>query len=185
MDKPPPDHPPPSAVLAFWREAGPAKWFKKDPAFDADFRNRFLNGHEAAARGDLDHWSGTADGALALLILLDQFPRNAFRGTERMFTTDGQALEIARRAIAAGFDQQVAKEPRNFFYLPLMHSESLPDQQSAVALTEALGGDEHRFALIHRDIIQRFGRFPHRNAVLGRATTPAEQAFLDAGGFAG
>jgi uncharacterized protein (DUF924 family) len=185
MDKPAPDHPSAFAVLAFWREAGPAKWFKKDPAFDADFRHRFLNGHEAAARGDLDDWAGTADGALALLILLDQFPRNAFRGTERMFATDGKALEIARRAIAAGFDQQVDKELRNFFYLPLMHSESLPDQQRAVALTEALAGDEHRFALMHRDIIEKFGRFPHRNALLGRSTTREEQAFLDEGGFAG
>ena len=185
MHQAPTDHPPASAVLAFWREAGPAKWFKKDPAFDADFRDRFLAGHEAAARGELDDWAGTADGALALLILLDQFPRNAFRGSERMFATDGKAREIAGRAIAAGFDQQVDKEMRNFFYLPLMHSESLQDQQQAVALTEPLGGDQHRFALLHLDIIEKFGRFPHRNAVLGRATTPAEQAFLDAGGFAG
>ena len=181
----PPNHPTASNVLAFWREAGPTKWFKKDAAFDAGFSERFLAGHEAAARRELDDWAVTANGALALLILLDQLPRNAFRGSERMFATDAQALEIARRAIAAGFDQQVDAELRNFFYLPLMHSESLPDQQHAVALTEPLGAEQHRFALMHRDIIEKFGRFPHRNAVLGRGTTAAEQAFLDAGGFAG
>jgi uncharacterized protein (DUF924 family) len=185
MNSPPPHHPAVADVLAFWREAGPAKWFKKDAAFDAQFRERFLAGHEAAVRGELQDWLGSADGALALLILLDQFPRNAFRGSERMFASDAQALEVARRALAAGFDQQVDQALRNFFYLPLMHSESLPDQQRAVALTEPLGADAHRFALLHRDIIERFGRFPHRNAVLGRATTPQEQAFLDDGGFAG
>jgi uncharacterized protein (DUF924 family) len=185
MNNPPSNHPAIADVLAFWREAGPAKWFKKDPAFDAEFRERFLTGHEAAARGELDDWSATADGTLALLILLDQFPRNAFRGTERMFGTDAKALEIARGAIASGIDQQVDAQLRNFFYLPLMHSESPTDQQQAVALTEPLGADAHRFALLHQEIIERFGRFPHRNAVLGRATTPAEQAFLDGGGFAG
>ncbi|MFC5497375.1 DUF924 family protein [Caenimonas terrae] len=180
-----PAHPEPNQVLAFWRQAGPAKWFKKDPAFDAEFRERFINGHEAAARGDLDGWAGRADGALALLILLDQFPRNAFRGTERMFASDARALRIARQAIAAGQDQQVEADLRNFFYLPLMHSEALEDQQQSVLLTEPLGADPHRYALMHRDIVERFGRFPHRNAILGRSTTPAEQAFLDQGGFAG
>jgi len=185
MHTPPHNHPTATSVLAFWREAGPKKWFKKDPGFDAEFRERFLTGHEAAARGELDGWSATADGALALLVLLDQFPRNAFRGSERMFATDAKALEISRHAIATGMDQQVDADLRNFFYLPLMHSESATDQQQAVALTEPLGADAHRFALLHQDIIERFGRFPHRNAVLGRATTPAEQAFLDQGGFAG
>jgi uncharacterized protein (DUF924 family) len=185
MHKPPPNHPQAASVLAFWREAGPGKWFRKDARFDAEFRERFLNGHEAAARGELDDWQATADGTLALLILLDQFPRNAFRGSERMFATDAKALEVARLAIAQGADQQVEADLRNFFYLPLMHSESPTDQQQAVALTEPLGADAHRFALLHQDIIERFGRFPHRNAVLGRATTPAEQAFLDGGGFAG
>jgi len=185
MHKPPSNHPTAASVLAFWREAGPKKWFRKDPGFDAEFRERFLTGHEAAARGDLDDWSATADGTLALLVLLDQFPRNAFRGSERMFATDAKALEIARHAIATGMDQQVDAELRNFLYLPLMHSESPTDQQQAVALTEPLDADSHRFALLHQDIIERFGRFPHRNAVLGRATTPAEQAFLDQGGFAG
>lgn len=178
-------HPTPNSVLAFWREAGPQKWFRKDPGFDAQLRDRFLAGHEAAVRGELDDWTTTADGTLALLILLDQFPRNAFRGSARMFASDQQALKVARDAIDAGRDQQVDPELRNFFYLPLMHSESLPDQQRAVALTEPLGVQPHRFAVMHRDIIARFGRFPHRNALLGRGTTPAEQAFLDDGGFAG
>lgn len=174
-----------SQVVAFWREAGPRRWFRKNAAFDAQFRDRLLAAHEQAARGEFDAWADTPDGALALLILLDQFPRNAFRGSARMFATDARALEIARRAIAAGFDQRTDAELRNFFYLPLMHSEALQDQQDSVALTQPLGADAHRFALMHRDIIERFGRFPHRNAALGRGTTPDEQAFLDAGGFAG
>ena len=175
----------PGAVLAFWRDAGPQRWFKKDAAFDAEFRARFLDAHEAAARGELDSWSGDPDGALALLILLDQFPRNAFRGSSRMFTTDAQALELARSAIAAGFDQRVPAELRNFFYLPLMHSENLRDQQRAVELVLPLGDEPHRFAVMHRDIIERFGRFPHRNAVLGRSSSRKEQNFLDQGGFGG
>lgn len=185
MDSPLSIHPTATAVLTFWREAGPKKWFRKDPLFDDEFRKRFLAAYESAAHGELDDWAAAADGALALLILLDQLPRNAFRSNERMFATDAVALQLARRAIAAGFDQQVDAELRNFFYLPLMHSESLPDQQRAVALTQPLGAQPHRFALLHRDIIEKFGRFPHRNAVLGRSTTPAEQVFLDEGGFAG
>jgi uncharacterized protein (DUF924 family) len=175
----------PNDVLAFWREAGPARWFRKDEAFDADFRARFLASHEAAARGDLDAWAGTADGALALLILLDQFPRNAFRGTARMYATDPKAREIAGRAVDAGFDAKTGKELRNFFYLPFMHSESLDDQERCVQLTQPLGGESHRFALHHWDIVRRFGRFPHRNRILGRATTPEEKAYIAEGGFGG
>ncbi len=172
-------------VVAFWREAGPGKWFKKDAAFDADFRARFINAHEAAARGKLDGWAHDAHGVLALLILLDQFPRNAFRDSPRMFATDAQALTIARSAVDAGFDQDVEEQLRNFFYLPFMHSESMQDQDRAVELTKPLGEDAYKFAVIHRDIIARFRRFPHRNRMLGRTTTDAEQAFLDSGGFAG
>jgi uncharacterized protein (DUF924 family) len=170
-------------VLAFWREAGPARWFRKDEAFDSDFRTRFLAAHEAAARGEFDDWAATADGALALLILLDQFPRNCFRGSAAMFATDDRALQLAPQAIDAGFDARVDPQLRNFFYLPLMHSENLQDQDRAVALTHPFGGEEHRYALLHRDVIEKFGRFPHRNPVLGRATTPDEQQFLDNGGF--
>lgn len=175
----------PDDVLAFWRAAGPTRWFRKDAAFDEDFRARFLAAHEAATRGDFDEWAGTPAGALALLVLLDQFPRNAFRDTPRMYASDAQALRIAKSALDAGFDARTARELRNFFYLPLMHSEVGEDQQRAVALTTPLEGDEHRFALLHRDIIVRFGRFPHRNRILGRVTTPQEQQFLDEGGFGG
>ncbi|MGZ5194781.1 MAG: DUF924 family protein [Ramlibacter sp.] len=175
----------PADVLSFWREAGPKRWFRKDEAFDADFRSRFLHCHEAAMRGELDTWAADADGMLALLILLDQFPRNAFRGSPRMFESDAKARDIARAAIAAGFDAPFEADLRNFFYLPLMHSENLADQDRAVELTRVLGDDPLRYASLHRGIIARFGRFPHRNAVLGRATTPEEQRFLDDGGFAG
>jgi uncharacterized protein (DUF924 family) len=172
-------------VLAFWREAGPARWFRKDPAFDAQFRARLLAAHEAARRGEFDAWAYDAQGALALLILLDQFPRNAFRDTPRMFESDARAREVARRAVKAGFDAQVEPQLRNFFYLPFMHSEQLADQDLGVELAAGLGGEALRYAKIHRDVIERFGRFPHRNAVLGRATTPEERRFLDGGGFGG
>jgi uncharacterized protein (DUF924 family) len=171
-------------VLAFWREAGPSRWFRKDEAFDSEFRTRFLHAHEAAMRGELDHWASDAEGALALLILLDQFPRNAFRGTPRMFATDAKAAEIAKCAIDAGFDNQIG-DLRNFFYMPLMHSEQLADQDRCVELSRSLGDDTLRYAQLHREIIERFGRFPHRNPMLGRTTTPEEQRFLDDGGFAG
>jgi uncharacterized protein (DUF924 family) len=172
-------------VLTFWREAGPTRWFRKDAAFDAEFRTRFLAAHEAALRGELDAWANDAQGALALVILLDQFPRNAFRGTPRMFESDQRAREVARRAVQAGFDAQVEPDLRNFFYLPFMHSEELADQDLGVALAARLGDEPLRYANIHRDIIERFGRFPHRNSVLGRETTPEEQRFLDDGGFGG
>lgn len=172
-------------VVAFWRDAGPARWFRKDAAFDAAFRARFLAAHEAASRGERGEWADSADGALALLILLDQFPRNSFRDTARMFATDAQAREVARAAIEAGFDAQVEPALRAFFYLPLMHSELLADQDRSVQLNRPLADESLRFAVMHRDIIEKFGRFPHRNAVLGRATTPDEQRFLDHGGFAG
>lgn len=172
-------------VLAFWREAGPSRWFRKDDAFDEQFRMRFLMAHEAAARGELDAWAGDAEGALALLILLDQFPRNAFRGTPRMFESDVKARAVAQRMVEAGLDEKVEPDLRNFCYLPFMHSEQLVDQDRAVEHARKLGGESLRYAILHRDIIEKFGRFPHRNAVLGRATTPEEQRFLDDGGFAG
>jgi uncharacterized protein (DUF924 family) len=175
----------PEDVLAFWREAGPTRWFRKDEAFDHECRTRLMGGHEAALRGELDGWAQDASGALALLILLDQFPRNAFRGTSRMFESDAKAREIARLAVQAGYDAQAEPELRNFFYLPFMHSEELADQDLGVQLARGLGDDALRWAVIHRDIIEKFGRFPHRNAVLERSTTPEEQRFLNDGGFAG
>lgn len=175
----------PEDVLAFWHDAGPSRWFRKDDAFDHEFRTRFLGAHEAARRGGLDAWAQDAQGALALLILLDQFPRNAFRGMQRMFESDAKAREIAHLVIQAGHDTQAAPDLRNFFYLPFMHSEELTDQDRGVELARALGDEALRWAIIHRDIIEKFARFPHRNAVLGRTTTPEEQRFLDDGGFAG
>jgi uncharacterized protein (DUF924 family) len=172
-------------VVAFWAEAGPGRWFRKDADFDARFRERFLALHEQAAAGALDAWVDTAQGALALLILLDQFPRNAFRGSARMFATDPQARRIADAAMARGFDTQVPQEMRSFMVLPLTHSEDAGDQARAVAKTVAIGGETHRFALLHQDIIRRFGRFPHRNPLLGRSSTADELRFLAEGGFAG
>lgn len=174
----------PQDVIHFWHEAGPDKWFARDDAFDRAFIEHFQAAHMAAARRELDGWMDQADGALALLILLDQFPRNAFRGTAHMFATDSLALAFAREAVALGHNRTVDAALRVFFYLPFEHSEVLADQECAVALCEGLG-DYARYAAIHRDVIVRFGRFPHRNAALGRETTTEEQAFLDAGGFAG
>ncbi|MGN6571521.1 MAG: DUF924 family protein [Pseudolabrys sp.] len=173
-------------VVAFWTEAGPDCWFNKDDAFDADIRRRFLATHEAAAAGKLAAWEQNAEGALALMILLDQFPRNMFRGSARAFATDPQARAITAAALLRGFDGQVPANMRAFFYLPFEHSEDIADQDRGVALYTAAGDtDGLKWAKIHHDIIARFGRFPHRNAVLGRATTAEEQAFLDGGGFAG
>ncbi len=172
-------------IVRFWHEAGPQRWFAKDDAFDAEFTSRFEAVHHAAATGALDGWAADAEGALALLILLDQFPRNAWRGSGHMFATDGKARAIASGAIDAGFDRQVAPSLRPFFYLPFMHSESLADQERSVALNAELDADTQRFAVLHRDIVARFGRFPHRNPMLGRSTTPEERQFLDEGGFSG
>jgi uncharacterized protein (DUF924 family) len=173
-------------VVSFWQAAGYDRWFKKDTAFDDEIRTRFLAAHEAAAAGKLAGWEQNAEGALALLILLDQFPRNMFRGDARTFATDPLARAVTAGALVRGFDSQVPKEMRAFFYLPFEHSEDLADQERGLALYKAADdADGLKWAEIHADIIRRFGRFPHRNAVLGRVTTPAEQAFLDGGGFAG
>ena len=166
--------------------AGPKAWFKKDENFDNEIRRRFLGIHEQAADGLLRSWEESAVGALALLILLDQFPRNMFRDSPRMFASDPLARAVAAGAIVRGFDAQVDKEMRGFFYLPFEHSENMDDQARSVAFYKAIDdADGLKWAELHANIIRRFGRFPHRNAVLGRATTPEEQAFLDAGGFSG
>ncbi len=177
--------PSPADIIGFWRAAGPKKWFEKDTAFDEEIRRRFLPVHEAAAAGKLAAWEESAEGTLALLILLDQFPRNMFRGSARAFATDAQARAITAGALLKGFDG-VIPDMRGFFYLPFEHSEDMADQERGVALYKAAGdADGLKWAELHADIIRRFGRFPHRNAILGRATTPEEQAFLDSGGFAG
>ncbi len=174
----------PADVLAFWRAAGPDKWFTKDTAFDTEIRSRFLPTYEAAGR--LAHWEVAPEGALALLVVLDQFPRNMFRGSARTFAADPVARAAADRAIGRGFDQRVPHVERQFFYLPFMHSENLPDQERCLALARGYRDDEFtKYAEQHADIIRRFGRFPHRNAMLDRATTADEQAFLDDGGFSG
>lgn len=176
----------PADVLAFWHEAGPKKWFTKDQSFDDDIRARFLATYEAAAAGRLSDWEKNAESALALVIVLDQFSRNMFRGDARTYAADPLARAVADRAISGGFDQKVTAALRSFFYLPFEHSENLADQDRCIALNRAAGDEDNlKWAEIHRDIIRRFGRFPHRNAVLGRKTTPEEQAFLDSGGFAG
>jgi len=173
-------------VVSFWRDAGPDRWFTKDEAFDKTIKERFFDTYEAAAAGKLSGWEHSAEGTLALLILLDQFPRNMFRGDARAFATDPLARAVTAGGIIRGFDAQVHADMRAFFYLPFEHSEDLADQERGLALYKASGdADGLKWAEIHADIIRRFGRFPHRNAVLGRATTANEQAFLDGGGFAG
>jgi uncharacterized protein (DUF924 family) len=173
-------------VLAFWRAAGPGKWFAKDTAFDDDIRTRFLETYDAAAAGKLSGWEQSAEGALALIVVLDQFPRNMFRGNARTYAADPQARAVAKRALLRGFDQKLPLSDRQFFYLPFEHSEAMADQERSCALVAATGdADLLKWAQLHADIIRRFGRFPHRNAMLGRATTAEEQAFLDGGGFKG
>ena len=178
-------------ILDFWLGAGPKAWFARNDAFDAEIRETFEADHFAAARGEFDDLAAeVADGALALLLLLDQVPRNLWRGTAHAFATDALARRVARGAVARGHDRAAAQELRPFFYLPFEHSEDLADQARGVTLCEAMEretGDPSwiKWARIHRDIIARFGRFPHRNRCLGRETSPEEQAFLDQGGFGG
>jgi uncharacterized protein (DUF924 family) len=175
----------PQSVIAFWQQAGPKRWFAKDAAFDASFGDTFRATHLQAARRELEGWLDTAEGGLALLILLDQYPRNAFRGTAHMFATDPLARLYAQRIVDTGLDQLIEPALRAFCYLPFEHSENPQDQQRSLALNQALDANTYRWAKEHAAIIERFGRFPHRNDVLARQTTDAEHAFLKAGGFAG
>jgi uncharacterized protein (DUF924 family) len=183
-------------VLRFWFGAGAdygkarKAWFEKNPEFDREIRVRFLALYEQAASGALDEWRGLQGECLALVIVLDQFPRNLFRGDAKAFASDARARGAARHAIEAGYDEAMIPVERLFLYLPFEHSESLEDQWRAIALIGRLApwpetADVFSYAVRHWEIVRRFGRFPHRNAVLGRATTPEEQAFLDGGGFAG
>ena len=174
-----------AAVLAFWRDAGPARWFTKDADFDRDFRERFHGLHFAAARRQCDGWMANAESALALMLLLDQYPRNAFRGTAHMFATDSLARFYARDMINGGMDKAFEADLRVFCYLPFEHSEDSADQQLSLQLHHSLGPQASVWAEEHAVIIQRFGRFPHRNHVLGRDTSVEERTFLDEGGFAG
>jgi uncharacterized protein (DUF924 family) len=173
----------PAAIVSFWHAAGRRKWFKGGPAFDTECRTRFEAAHFAASRREFENWLDSAEGALALCLLLDQIPRNIFRHSGHAFASDGLALHYAHQAIEAGLDLEIDPELRAFFYLPLEHSEVLADQQRSLALFEALGIEHYRrYAQAHLEVIVRFGRFPHRNRALGRLDTPDEQAWLEAGG---
>ncbi|HEY9887433.1 MAG TPA: DUF924 family protein [Candidatus Obscuribacterales bacterium] len=186
------------AILEFWFDdpAGSASeygqqrklWFQKDPALDQQIRDRFLTVYEQARHGTYDHWLAAPKTALALTVLLDQFPRNMFRDTPRSFEADAQALSGAQAAIAQGHDQALLPVERMFFYLPFEHSEHLGHQHQAVAFFEALVQVDStlqstlEYAYRHRDVVAQFGRFPHRNAILGRPSTPAETRFLQTPG---
>lgn len=169
------------AVLRFWFvENGVKQWFAKDDAFDRAIQDRFAKTHDAAADGRLDHWVESRDGRLALILVLDQFSRNLFRGTAEAFAYDERALAIARKAVAIGDHTVLPRDRALFVFLPFEHSEALADQKLCHALLSAYGtSDTLQYAQQHLDIIERFGRFPHRNAVLGRESTPEEVDFLE------
>jgi uncharacterized protein (DUF924 family) len=178
------DLPQPIDVLDFWWTAGIDKWYGGGETFDDTCRERFQNLLEIAASGELEDWEETPHGSLALLIVLDQFSRNIFRGTARAFAQDAQALAVAERAVAAGFDRCFPAPARNFFYMPFTHAENLDAQERCCDHFRTSGDqDGYYYALLHMDAIRRFGRFPHRNGVLGRETTAEEQRYLDTGGF--
>lgn len=168
------------AVLAFWfEEVEPSQWWRKDPDFDALVRRRFAALHAAATRSELEEWRSQASGCLAEIILLDQFSRNLFRDTARAFAYDGMALTLAQCAVARELDGRLPVEQRAFLYMPYMHSESALIHRQAVELFDQPGLERNlEFELKHKDIIDRFGRYPHRNVLLGRESTPAEQEFL-------
>ena len=175
----------PADVIAFWKGAGPEKWFKKDTEFDRAISERFASLHAEAAAGRKHAWAATPEGALALILVLDQFSRNLFRGTPKAFSQDEMACAIASDSVDAGFDRLIPPRLCFFMYLPFEHTDRIAEQERCVQLVHAHARDALPYALEHERIIRRFGRFPHRNPILGRHTTPAEQAFLDGGGFAG
>ena len=178
--------PAPDDILAFWRAAGHDRWYKRDDGFDAEVRGRYFDLWQKAVAGKLAAWEESDDGALALTIVLDQFPRNMFRNDPRAYSSDARARDVAGKAIDRGAAARIAPDLREFLYMPFMHSEQLADQLRCVGLFRETGNTENlEYAELHADIIRRFGRFPHRNRVLGRMTTSDEQAFLDDGGFSG
>jgi len=178
-------------ILEFWfGDRARPLWFEKDGDFDAEIRQRFEATHQAALAGRLESWEGAAESCLALVVLLDQFSRNMYRGSAKAFAADARARAVADRAIARGFDRQFALDRRQFFYLPFEHGEALADQRRSVALFRALAEEQTgaardravemlKYVDRHMEIIERFGRFPHRNLALGRETTPEEAAFLE------
>lgn len=176
----------PEEIVTFWRKAGPEKWFAKDDVFDQSCRDSFLHAWEMAGRGEFAAWESTPEGALALVLVLDQMPRNMFRGDARTWATDPQALAAAGRALDKGFDTKTEEALRFFFYLPFEHAEDVKTQERSVVLFEIYGVPEQlKWAHHHRDVVAHFGRFPHRNAILGRDSTPEELAYLAEGGFRG
>jgi len=166
-------------VLGFWFEEYAKDWFVKNPAFDAEIRARFLALHEAAAAGQLVHWADDPRACLALVLVLDQFPRNIFRGAPGAFATDPQARAAARLILERGWNRAMTQDEQLFAYLPFEHSESLADQVLCCELMKDFDAELLRYAIRHREIIERFGRFPHRNALLSRESTPAEREFLE------
>ena len=173
----------PRDVLDFWlKDTASEKWFATDAALDAEIRARFEDAWRLGCAGKLEDWENEANGALALIVLFDQFPRNMFRGQSEAFASDALAREIAKRAIAQKRDLEVPSAFRSFFYLPLTHSENIADQEACVQLTRERLGEDHStypYTLLHRAAIERFGRFPARNKALGRASTAEEQEFLN------
>lgn len=173
-------------ILRFWfEESSPAQWFQKNPDFDAQIHDRFAGDYDLAAAGIFDGWQDTPEGCLALCILLDQFPRNLFRDSPRAFATDFKALGIAKFALEKRFDKLVPPVRRRFLYLPFEHAEDLSEQEKSVALFATMKKDDplgYDYAVRHRDVIKTYRRFPHRNAVLGRVSTPEEEAYLAASG---
>jgi len=174
----------PSVVLDFWYDESMRQcWFSSTPELDALIRNRFEVLWLRAATGELDGWKGSAEGCLALVILLDQMPLNMFRGEVISFKTEQQAVSVCKHALAQGFDKQLPADRLAFLYMPLMHSENVDNQDLSVSLFETAGlAANLRFALHHRELIRKFGRFPHRNRILGRASTPEEEAYLSSDG---
>lgn len=170
----------PLEILEFWfSERVRPLWFNSNPEFDGELTERFLATYQAAAADALQEWENSPEGALALVIALDQFPLNMFRGLPQSFATEAAAQDAARRAIDRGFDRQLTDEQKGFLYLPFMHSEDPRDQDRSVELYEKAGlADSLKWAEHHRGLIRRFGRFPHRNAILGRDSMPEERAYL-------
>ena len=171
----------PDDVLSFWfSESVKPFWFKKDPKFDWEINQRFINTYQLAKTGALVEWRKNPEDILALIIVLDQFPRNMFRNTPQAFATDAQAVKLTKEALEQNFQQELSPQQQVFLYMPLMHSERQADQSKCVELFTNLGKEDNlRFAIKHQEIINRFGRFPHRNEILGRESTSEEQKFLN------
>jgi len=171
----------PEIIIDYWHSDRIRKqWFNSTPELDDEIRNQFEPVWQAAARGDLDQWKGSAEGCLALCIILDQFPLNMYRGEARSFETESNSIKVSKHAIDTGLDKALPSDRLIFLYMPLMHSESMDDQEQAIELYETAGLEENAgFARHHRDIVKRFRRFPHRNTILGRESSPAEQEYMN------